>query len=375
MVSLLTTLSIGLLAIAAIWAVVVMARTSWLWIFGLIFILPFFLFLYRHPGQLKIPGLILAASLILSFAALIADGDLFENHHPDEPRRSFRQRALGCSGSAVWKELIAVQETSLEDWLPQITFEAGSGETEIGAAAMAAFASALAYVPAERFGAMASFNSFQRRALISDEPYQAAVVGNDRLIIVAFRGTDNARNWMHNFRAIPAAFELGMVHAGFLDGYNALSAAVIKQVLLFRDNNQAVWAAGHSLGGAIAVLAAPELQRKTERLERVITFGQPPVGYSAFAQSWQAKFPDRLVRYVNHRDAVAAIVGPIALPWTELQHVGGIRYFDTTGKLHVNGVPYIQLLRDAVCAPTMEAGAEFNAHFVRRYLKLVLNAS
>lgn len=374
MVFVLTNLSIGLLAIAVIWAAIVMARTNWLWIVGSVFVLPIFVFIYRHPEQLKIPALILAASMILSFTALIADGDLLEDHHPDEPGRSFAQRALGCSGAAVWKELIGLQETPLENWLPQITFQPGSGDTEIGAAAMAAFASALAYVPAERLGAMAPFDSFTRRAVISEPPYQAAVIGNDRLIVVAFRGTDNAQNWLRNFRAIPKTFELGRVHEGFLDGYNALSAAVVKQVLLFRDTNQTVWATGHSLGGAIALLAAPELQRATGQLERIITFGQPPVGYSEFAESWQAKFPKRLVRYVNHRDAVAAIVGPIALPWAELKHVGEVRYFDTAGKLHVRGVPYIQSLRDAVCAPAMEAGAEFNAHYVRRYLWLVLNA-
>ena len=201
------------------------------------------------------------------------------------------------------------------------------------------------------------------------------VVTSDRLIIVAFRGTDDADDWRRNFKAIPAATGLGIVHAGFLEGYRALSLQVIRAVTAARDNDQAVWLTGHSLGGAMAVLAAPELHAATKRLDGIVTFGQPPVGYPAFAEAWETTFPKRLVRYVNHRDVVADVISPLALPFAELTHTGEVRYFDTAGILHTSGVPAMQLLREAVCAPLFESGAEVKAHTIRRYLALVLKAS
>jgi hypothetical protein len=53
--------------------------------------------------------------------------------------------------------------------------------------------------------------------------------------------------------------------------------------------------------------------------------------------------------------------------------MGVLRYFDTTGRLHSGAPSMLQLSRDAVCAPSFESGAEFGAHYIRRYLDLVLN--
>ena len=63
----------------------------------------------------------------------------------------------------------------------------------------------------------------------------------------------------------------------------------------------------------------------------------------------------------------------VATPITALQltHVGAVRYFDTAGRLHRGGPDFMQSLRDAVCAPSFEAGANFGAHGVRRYVMLL----
>jgi hypothetical protein len=69
---------------------------------------------------------------------------------------------------------------------------------------------------------------------------------------------------------------------------------------------------------------------------------------------------------------VVGVNVPIALPWAQLAHVGELRYFDTAGKLHSGSPPFLQALRDSACAPGFEAGAEFAAHRVRRYLGVAL---
>jgi acetyl esterase/lipase len=66
---------------------------------------------------------------------------------------------------------------------------------------------------------------------------------------------------------------------------------------------------GHSLGGALAVLAAALLQRQypalAAKLSGVYTFGQPMVGDAAFAEACQRDFGGKLFRHVYGHDLVA----------------------------------------------------------------------
>ena len=210
-----------------------------------------------------------------------------------------------------------------------------------------------------------------RTTAVSTADHQAVVRATDDVVVVAFRGTDNARNWIANFKFIPAPTDLGMMHSGFRDGYEAVAPRIREIVRAERIRAQPVWLTGHSLGGAMAMIAASDFRKMNVEPAGVVTFGQPPAGYRAFAEAWEAKAPGRLVRYVNHVDAVAGLTGPIAWPSMALTHTGRVRYFDTSGRLHDISMPAIQGLRDSVCAPAFESGAEFGAHYVRRYVTLV----
>lgn len=61
---------------------------------------------------------------------------------------------------------------------------------------------------------------------------------------------------------------------------------------------------GHSLGGALALLAAWHLQRQFIPLHEVVTFGAPMVGNAVAAQAFQREFPGKIFRYVNIDDPV-----------------------------------------------------------------------
>lgn len=65
-----------------------------------------------------------------------------------------------------------------------------------------------------------------------------------------------------------------------------------------------LWVAGHSLGGALALLAAWRFQQNFLPVHAVITFGAPMVGNEATAQAFQREFPGRIFRYVNDLDLV-----------------------------------------------------------------------
>lgn len=145
-------------------------------------------------------------------------------------------------------------------------------------------------------------------------------VGSDGTVYVAFRGTQaddptdigiDADLRLRSWRAG------GKVHTGFSQALDSIWSAV-EQWLKSQDQSR-VWITGHSLGAALATLAASLVPGAT-----LVTFGSPRVGDGVFA----ASFAQRDVRrYVDCSDVVT-MVPPELLGY---QHVGLILYIDQHG--------------------------------------------
>jgi hypothetical protein len=149
-----------------------------------------------------------------------------------------------------------------------------------------------------------------------------------RVGVLAFRGTDPASviTILSDAEAMQRPFGGHMVHAGFYANVEALWDDVTElvegalarkhfdndgQPVVLDEPLKTLYVTGHSLGGAMAVLAASRLLRgdysslEPERLIRgVYTFGQPMVGDRGFAQDCDAHFGARLFRHVYRRDVV-----------------------------------------------------------------------
>lgn len=95
--------------------------------------------------------------------------------------------------------------------------------------------------------------------------------------------------------------------------------------------NLKIWFTGHSLGGALATLAAD----RYEDAQGVYTFGSPRVGNDRFRDQYRA----RIFRFVNNADIVTnvPVIGsrdqfiPVVYA-----HVGGLRHFDSQGNVSDN---------------------------------------
>eukprot|EP00884_Botryococcus_braunii_P001515 jgi/Botrbrau1/11364/Bobra.0038s0112.1 len=144
-------------------------------------------------------------------------------------------------------------------------------------------------------------------------------------IIVAFRGTASVQNAMADLRAWQtihppsrgSIIRKPKVHEGFLKSWHANGLAErvvsrIMEILKAPDMHTAhprIIFTGHSLGGALATLAAYDVaaQMQAEHIEAhvtVYTFGQPRVGNHAFAEDYTLMVPDAW-SIINDQDIVS----------------------------------------------------------------------
>ncbi|WP_019634799.1 lipase family protein [Actinomadura atramentaria] len=153
----------------------------------------------------------------------------------------------------------------------------------------------------------------------------------DRMVVVAFRGTepDQLRDWLSDGEAllIPHASGRGRVHQGFHLALDAVWPQVADAVAA---PGRTVWFTGHSLGGALAVLAAARLYfaDPCRSADGVCTFGQPRACDAALADAYDEALRGRTHRFVNNNDLVARLP-----PDPFYRHVAEEKYIDADGRL------------------------------------------
>lgn len=172
----------------------------------------------------------------------------------------------------------------------------------------------------------------------SSDSTQCYVANNDDFLILVFRGSEiRQRPGRTDFRNIIAdiiadvnillvdAGQGGKVHQGFK---NALDEVWEEKGLLDylrkKDNGQRTfWFTGHSLGAALATLAA----QRYNNVRGLYTYGSPRVGDLDFKNG----FVRREYRFVNNNDIVTKLPPP---PF--YHHVGDLKYIDGQGLIHEN---------------------------------------
>jgi len=179
---------------------------------------------------------------------------------------------------------------------------------------------------------------------------QCYVVEFDDWILLAFRGTqidnfwESVVDWSFDFRIALVPDGRGhQVHAGFNDAMNDVWDGVERHLRSLQGARAArpLWITGHSLGAALATVAASRCAVPPDHLglRATYTFGSPRVGDAAFARD----IPGVVFRWQNNSDIVTSV--PLEFIYT---HAGQRVFIDNAGHLHTDlEAPQEEMLRAA----------------------------
>ena len=163
---------------------------------------------------------------------------------------------------------------------------------------------------------------------------QCFIASNARFAIVAFRGSEGWKldepfdpwqvvaDWTTDFDIrLSEWFRGGRVHRGFRDALEEVWADIFPYMKKLADQGCKIWVTGHSLGAALATLAADRFQD----VQGLYTFGSPRVGDREF----QENFRLQAYRVVNGDDIVSRVP-----PAGIYRHVGELKIIDRRGGIH-----------------------------------------
>lgn len=171
------------------------------------------------------------------------------------------------------------------------------------------------------------------------EDQYAYVMSNDKIVVVAFRGTNDWKDVAKDTWCAPRPWRDGIVHDGFLFALNKVEKRVLAEMRAQGAKDKRIWITGHSLGGAMAYIFAHNCAVEYELPPcGVITFGQPRCFDRTVCNFVNKKLRTKYVRFVNERDIVPWLPPSVVLPFVH----SGKRY-----RLSGN-VPYIECT--TICA-------------------------
>ncbi len=182
---------------------------------------------------------------------------------------------------------------------------------------------------------------------------QGAVIQHEDYLVAAFRGTDEAADWLDNINALPKEGPLGNVHTGFHNALMDIWLAMKSEIRrirseVARDRQERhlpkralpLWITGHSLGAAMATLAAAHLIESDEPFFGVYTFGSPRCGDCGFARTYNVEANNRTFRFQNNNDIVTRVPARLM----GYSHVGTFIYISEDGELSFDAGFWYQFL-------------------------------
>ena len=200
---------------------------------------------------------------------------------------------------------------------------------------------------------------------------QAALVEHKEYLCMVFRGTNELSDWLDNINAFPTKELFGEFHRGFWNSVADVWEPIYEKYQTLREEKKRpLFITGHSLGGAMATIAAAKLVHEDKPFAGVYTFGQPRTMTRDTSLIFDAKCEPRFFRFHNNNDLVTRIPARL-MGYT---HIGTYLYISAEKSIHqevgfwFKFVDYIDGAIEAVKEEGIDAIAD---HDMNRYLEAV----
>lgn len=160
---------------------------------------------------------------------------------------------------------------------------------------------------------------------------QGGLIEHESYYCMVFRGTNQKEDWLDNLKAFPVKQLFGEFHRGFWQSvqdvwdvlYNAYSQANAQRP-------KPLFITGHSLGGAMAAIAAARFIQNDEPFVSVYTFGQPRAMTRDTASIFNVECKSRFYRFNNNNDLVTRVPARVM----GYSHVGTYLHIASDGVIH-----------------------------------------
>ena len=139
-----------------------------------------------------------------------------------------------------------------------------------------------------------------------------------KLVVLSFRGSASQQNWIENLKFGQVCTDLCPhcgVHHGFWEQWKGMSLMVISNMVAATaaHPDYRVIVTGHSLGGAVASLAAADLRKNSSHLmdhTELFTYGSPRVG-NVHTAAFLTQQSSKSYRITARADPVPRVPGPL----------------------------------------------------------------
>lgn len=165
---------------------------------------------------------------------------------------------------------------------------------------------------------------FTTHKFFENDGAQCHVVSNNEMYVWCFRGTEPKEfsDIKADLNAWPDRAQAGgRVHNGFQNETEKVWDKLLKDQIKNLTPNQKFFICGHSLGGAMATVAASRL----DNVDALFTYGSPRVGTRKFVKAINCVHH----RHVNNND----IVPKVPFAFMGYKHHGTLRYINFYGNI------------------------------------------
>ena len=160
---------------------------------------------------------------------------------------------------------------------------------------------------------------------------QAILVEHEKFLCMAFRGTNELSDWLDNINAFSTDVLFGSFHRGFwnsvADVWDKINGSYEE---LRKKKKRPLFITGHSLGGAMAAIAAARFIHDDRPFISVYTFGQPRCAGRDAARIFNTEAGGRCHRFQNNEDIVTRVPARLM----GYSHVGHCLYIDEGRAIH-----------------------------------------